>query len=65
MIKHQFLLDVELLYYFLLFCLELEKEIEELKSKAASGGADDIIQVRIHNGFLMHCVIIAEIDLQK
>nr|XP_047933861.1 GRIP and coiled-coil domain-containing protein 2 isoform X1 [Anser cygnoides] len=25
-------------------CTELEKEIEELKSKAASGGADDIIQ---------------------
>ncbi|XP_040392790.1 GRIP and coiled-coil domain-containing protein 2 [Cygnus olor] len=25
-------------------CAELEKEIEELKSKAASGGADDIIQ---------------------
>lgn len=65
MIKHQFLLDMKVLYCFLLFCLELEKEIEELKSKAASGGADDIIQVRIHNGFLMYCIILTEIDLQK
>lgn len=56
---------MKVLYCFLLFCLELEKEIEELKSKAASGGADDIIQVRIHNGFLMYCIILTEIDLQK
>lgn len=28
-------------------CLELEKEVEELKSKATAGGTDDIIQVII------------------
>lgn len=35
----------ELVSFYFFNCLELEKEIEELRSKAVAGGTDDIIKV--------------------
>lgn len=38
-------LNWNLFLFFLNNCLELEKEIEELKSKPGAGGTDEVIKV--------------------